>query len=112
MGYGMIHIILGKIVKIVLYVYIESFCVQYEYAMLNFSFHFPPSTSVSSTNKTERHDSTKTLLKVALIDLSFTNTSSASERLALVLLNYIINELQNSNIDIFNRPCQCDWKQE
>ena len=45
------------------------------------------------------------------IDLSLTNTSSASERLTLVLLNYIINELQNSNIDIFNRPCQCDLKQ-
>jgi hypothetical protein len=66
----MIHIIPGKIVKIVLYVYIESFCAQYEYAMLNFSFHFPPSTLVSSTNKTERHYSTKALLKVALITIT------------------------------------------
>jgi len=42
---------------------------------------FPPSTPVSSTNKTDRHDITEILLKVALNTIKQTNTPSEQFRM-------------------------------
>jgi hypothetical protein len=50
---------------------------------------FSPGTLVSSTNKTDRHDITEILLKVAL------NTITSLRRLVLPLMAYLILDLTN-----------------
>jgi hypothetical protein len=66
---------------------------------------FSPNRSVSSTNKTDRHDITEILLKVASNTIKQTNKQTnkqnyACERIILLLIITLLLELQISIFDI------------